>query len=56
MQDIQLFDFAGQGYTQYEAFTYEKGNTTGMHNNFKWTQSLFTICLLKTALNQHLSI
>lgn len=31
-------DFAGRGYTQYEAFTYEKGNTTGMHNNLKWTQ------------------
>lgn len=31
-------DFAGHGYTQYEAFTYDKGDTKGMHNNLKWTQ------------------
>ena len=31
-------DYAGRGYTQYEAFTYDKGDTKGMHNNLKWTQ------------------
>lgn len=31
-------EFAGKGYTQYEAFTYDKGNIKGMHNTLKWTQ------------------
>ena len=31
-------DYADQGYTQYEPFTYKNGGKQGMHNNLKWTQ------------------